>query len=46
MKEIAETIGRLIAVLVLNGILSDNEKAFVLGNITEAEFIENEEGEE
>ena len=46
MKEIAEIIGRLIAVLVLNGILTDTEKAFVLGNITEAEFIESEEGEE
>lgn len=46
MKEIAEIVGRLIAVLVLKGILTENEKAFVFGNITEAEFIENEEGEE
>lgn len=46
MKEIGEIIGRLIAVLVLKGILTDKEKAFVLGIISEAEFIENEEGEE
>lgn len=43
MKEVAEILGRLIAVLVIKGILTDTEKAFVLGNITEAEWIEKEE---
>ena len=44
MKEVAEILGRLIAVLVLKGILTQTDKAFVLGNnITEAEWIEKEE---
>lgn len=43
MKEIAEIIGRLIAFLTFKGILTETEKAFVLGNITKAEFIEKEE---
>ena len=43
MKEVAEILGRLIAVLVLKGILTQTDKAYVLGNITEAEWIEKEE---
>lgn len=43
MKEIAEILGKLIAVLVIKGILTQTDKAFVLGNITEAEWIEKED---
>lgn len=43
MKEVAEILGRLIAVLVLKGILTQTDRAYVLGNITEAEWIEKEE---
>lgn len=43
MKEVAEILGRLIAVLVIKGILTETDKAFVLGDITEAEWIEKEE---
>lgn len=43
MKEVAEILGKLIAVLVLKGILTATDKAYVLGNITEAEWIEKEE---
>ena len=43
MKEVAEILGRLIAVLVIKGILTQTDKAFVLGNITEAEWIEKED---
>lgn len=42
MKEVAEILGKLIAVLVLKGILTQTDKAFVLGNITEDEWAEKE----
>lgn len=43
MKEVAQILGKLIAVLVIKGILTQTDKAYVLGNITEAEWIEKEE---
>lgn len=43
MMEMAKILGKLIAVLVLKGILTQTDKAYVLGNITEAEWIEEEE---
>lgn len=46
MKEVAEILGRLIAVLIIKGILTQTDKDFVLGNITEAEWIEKEENNE
>ena len=42
MKEIAEVIGRLIAVLVLKGILVDTDKEYILGNMTLYEWIEED----
>ncbi len=38
MIEVAEILGRLIAVMVLKGILSNTDKEFIIGNITEAEW--------
>jgi len=43
MREIAEIIGRLIALLVLKGILSNTDKEYIIGNITEAEWIEEDD---
>ena len=43
MKECAEILGRLIMVLVLRGILSNTDRDFICGNITEAEWIEEED---
>ena len=45
MMEMAKIVGKLIAVLVLKGILTQTDKAFVLGNITEAEWIEEKEND-
>lgn len=42
MITIAEIIGRLLAVLVLKGILTNSDKEFITGNITEAEWIEED----
>lgn len=42
MKKVAEVIGRLIVVLVLKGILDEIDKEFILGNMTEAEWIEED----
>lgn len=42
MKKVAEVIGRLIVVLVLKGILDEIDKEYILGNITEAEWIEED----
>ncbi len=43
MKEVAEILGRLIAVMVLKGILSNTDKEFIMGNITENEWIEEDD---
>ncbi len=43
MIEVAEILGRLIAVMVLKGILSNTDKEFIMGNITEAEWIEEDD---
>lgn len=42
MNEMANIVGKLIAVLVIKGILTQTDKAFVLGNITEDEWAEKE----
>ena len=42
MREIAEIIGRLIVVLVLKGILVESDKEYILGHMTEAEWIEED----
>ena len=42
MKKVAEVIGRLIVVLVLKGILDEIDKEYILGNMTEAEWIEED----
>ena len=48
MNDLIEIIGRLIAILVLKGILENDDKEFILGHISEAEYIgtdnENEGG--
>ena len=43
MREIAEILGRMIAVLVLKGILTNSDKEYILGNITEAVWIDEED---
>ena len=42
MREIAEILGRMIAVLVLKGILVEIDKEYILGHMTEAEWIEED----
>ena len=42
MKEIAEVIGRLIAVLFFKGILTNIDKEYILGNMTMYEWIEED----
>lgn len=42
MKEIAEILGRMIAVLVLKGILTNSDKEYICGNMTESEWIEDD----
>lgn len=42
MREIAEILGRMIAVLVLKGILTNSDKEYILGHVTEAEWIEED----
>lgn len=46
MKECAEILGRLIAVLVFKGLLSNLDKDFICGDITETEWIEKTVREE
>ena len=43
MREIVEILGRMIAVLVLKGILTNSDKEYICGNITEAEWIEEDD---
>ena len=40
MKECAEILGRLIMVLVIKGILTNNDRDFIIGD---AEWIEKED---
>ena len=43
--EMAEILGKLIRVLVDNGVLSNDDRDFILGKITEAEWITTEDEE-
>ena len=39
MNDLIEIVGRLIVILVLKGFLDDDDKKFILGQITESEYI-------
>ena len=39
MNDLCEIIGRLIAILVCKGVLATDDKEFILGHISEAEYI-------
>ena len=46
MKEIAEILGRLIALLTINGILTDSDRRYIIGEMSEAEWIEEAENDQ
>ena len=42
MDEVAEILGRLVAILVFRGCITDKDKDFICGNISEDEWIDKE----
>lgn len=41
MDDLAEFVGRLLAILVTNGVLSHNDTDYILGNIDIEEWMKN-----
>ena len=42
MKEVAELISKIVVVLVVHKIISEEDKQYILGQMSEAEWIECE----